>query len=297
MTSTRSTEPLVSRSHASGTIILLIVAAAVLAAPACRSREDAAGPAIAKIGERSVYPDELGDVRGGAARRRALDAAIARVLGAQAARQRRLTDHAQIARQLELLRRRALASEEALLRDALYQSLRDELAPTEVDLRRHYEATKLRYAERQVRLRWWPAPSAAAARARADAEAAKLDRDAAATIGPVSVSDLPPQVVPEVFHLEKPGDRLAAGSETEGFGVVELAEVLPAVTLPFARVRDRVEESWRTLEGQRAFAKLIEELRAQADIEIDEAALANDALWEADRAPAPPQAPAAPPRS
>jgi hypothetical protein len=72
-----------------------------------------------------------------------------------------------------------------------------------------------------------------------------------------------------------------AGSESEGFGVVELVEVLPAVPQPFEAVRDRVEESWRTLEGQRAFARLIAELREKADIEIDEAALANDALWRA----------------
>jgi hypothetical protein len=70
--------------------------------------------------------------------------------------------------------------------------------------------------------------------------------------------------------------------------------VLPAVTLPFEAVRSRVEESWRTLEGQRAFAKLLSELREKADIEIDEAALANDALWEAESAQAMPP-PAAPP--
>jgi hypothetical protein len=59
--------------------------------------------------------------------------------------------------------------------------------------------------------------------------------------------------------------------------------VLPAATLPFEAVRDRVEASWRTLEGQRAFAKLLAELRAKADTEIDEAALANDALWQAEK--------------
>lgn len=55
--------------------------------------------------------------------------------------------------------------------------------------------------------------------------------------------------------------------------------MLPAVSQPFEAVRDRVEESWRTLEGQRAFSKMMEALREEADIEIDEATLANDALW------------------
>jgi hypothetical protein len=261
------------RPHVFGHAAILCVAAL----PACEAPRGDDRPVIATVGEHRLFVDDVPGPRDLADRRRSLDAVIARVLAAESARDRGLAEAAEVAPRLEALRRRALASEEALLRDALFQTLRDELKPTETDLRRHYEVTRLRYAERQVGLLWWPAPSADAARAQA--QAAKLDRKKVETIGPVSVSDLPPKVVPEVFHLTKPGDRLAAGSEAEGFGVVELAEVLPAVTLPFERVRGRVEESWRTLEGQRAFAKLIEELRAEAEIEIDEAALANDALW------------------
>ena len=268
------------RSHPS-TVLQLAGMFCVLASFSCEGRRDGERPTIARVGEHPLYAGDLSGARDLAARRRSLDAAIARILAADAARARGVADRGEVQAKLDALRRRALASEETLLRDALFQTVRDELQPTDADLHAHYEATKLRYAERQVRLRWWPLPSADAARAAAAAKAQSLalSLEKAESIGPIAPSDFPAKVVPEVFHLSKVGDRLAAGSEAEGFGVVELVEILPAVTLPFEAVRGRVEESWRTLEGQRAFAKLIAELRAKADIEIDEAALANDALW------------------
>jgi len=227
---------------------------------------------------------ESGDLAGVATvedRRRSLDATIARVLASQEAAKRGIAQTERVARRLESVRRAAEVQEQALLRDALFASIRDGLEPTEADLRSHYATTKLRYAEREVTLRWWSFDSQRAARSAVEKSGAVERRDAASAeaIGPTLPRSLPAKVVPEVFHLTKVGDRLVAGSESEGFGVVELVEVLPAVGQPFEAVRDRVEESWRTLEGQRAFAKLMAALREKADIEIDEAALANDALW------------------
>ncbi|HEU4429359.1 MAG TPA: peptidylprolyl isomerase [Myxococcota bacterium] len=239
------------------------------------------GTALAIVGDRAILASDLTRTESAQDRRRAVDSIVARILTSQEATRRGLAETELVARRVGALRRAAAAQEEALLRDALFESIRDALAPTEADLRRHYEANKLRYAEREVTLRWWPLGRQEAASAASTKSVPKVVLDAAEaeTIGPISLRALPAKVVPEVFHLTKPGDRLAAGSESEGFGVVELVEVLPAVPQPLEAVRDRVEESWRTLEGQRAFAKLMAELREKADVEIDESALANDALW------------------
>ncbi len=239
---------------------------------------------MVRIGSRTLSAEELG-ARGAtsrAERRRIVEQAVARVVASREAEHRGLAEAPATRQQLDALRREAQAREEALLRDALFESARDALKPTEADLRVHYEGTKLRYAERQVKLRWWTFASSDAARAVLDAKsaAAALTPEKAEILGPLPLSSLPAKVVPEIFHLAKPGDRIAAGSEPEGFGVVELVEVLPAAPLPFEAVRDRAEASWRTLEGQKAFAKLMADLRAKADVEIDEAVLANDALWE-----------------
>ena len=238
---------------------------------------------FARVGGYSVEAGDLARVATVEDRRRSLDAAIARVLASQEAAKRGIAEKDLVRRRVQDLRRAAAVQEQALLRDALFASIRDGLEPTEADLRSHYATTKLRYAEREVTLRWWSFDSQRAARSAVEKSGAVERRDAASaeTIGPRLPRSLPAKVVPEVFHLTKVGDRLAAGSEAEGFGVVELVEVLPAVAQPFEAVRDRVEESWRTLEGQRAFAKLLAELREKADIEIDEVALADDALWQA----------------
>jgi hypothetical protein len=246
---------------------------------ACNRADD---PPLARVGD---YEIEAGDLAGGATvedRRRSLDAAIARALASREAAKRGIAETEVVRRRLQDLRRAAAAQEQALLRDALFASIRDGLEPTEADLLSHYAATKLRYAEREVTLRWWSFDSQEAARSAIEKAGAaeRFDTADAETIGPTLPRSLPAKVVPEVFHLTKLGDRLVAGSESEGFGVVELVEVLPAVPRSFEAVRDRVEESWRTLEGQRAFARLIAELREKADIEIDEAALADDALWQ-----------------
>jgi hypothetical protein len=256
-------------------------------AGACDSSPSDLENRVARVGDAIISAEELraSGLTDPSQRRRLLDQAIARILAAEEATRRQLPRNAEVAARLARLRRDAQAREQETLRDSLFVSVRDGLTPTESDLRRHFEATKLRYAERQVRLRWWGFTTGRESRA-ALAEkggTAALAPGKSESIGPTPLGSLPAKVLPEVFHFAKPGDRLASGTESEGFGVVELVEVLPAAMLPFEAVRDRVEASWRTLEGQRAFAKLMAELREKAHIEIDEAALANDALWQPEK--------------
>ena len=88
-------------------------------------------------------------------------------------------------------------------------------------------------------------------------------------------------VVPPMLLILSPHAAHSWGLNETHPRLADEAVALLARSQPFEAVRDRVEESWRTLEAQRAFAKLLAELREKADIEIDEAALADDALWQA----------------
>ena len=66
-----------------------------------------------------------------------------------------------------------------------------------------------------------------------------------------------------------------AGSDEEGWSLIELAELLPAEPRAFEAVRAEVEASLRRKEATAAFRALVAELRAKADVRVDEAALAR----------------------
>jgi hypothetical protein len=216
-------------------------------------------------------------------RSEALKAAIGRKLAAAEARRRGLVQDGELAARLAALRREAAAREEALLGEALFAQLRDGLELSETEVRAHYERTKARHIERQLRFRRRRFENEAAAREALDAlgSDARLDPAISEEIGPAPVSGLPREILPEALRLRGPGQRALA--EHEGsWWLVELVEVLPAVPRPYQEVRSEVERSLRTIRAQEAYAALLEQLRAQAEIEIDEAVLADDALWAGD---------------
>ena len=125
--------------------------------------------------------------------RRAVDLVVARHLAAVGGAAARVDTSPELAARIDALRREAAAREESLLRDALFASLRDEIALGEDELRAHYEKTKVHYSERQLRLRRQPFESAEAAR-EADAKlgpAGRLDPAASEELGPASVAKLP----------------------------------------------------------------------------------------------------------
>jgi len=216
-----------------------------------------------------------------AKREQLLQAAITRRLAAEEARHRGLDRTSDVQARIEGVRREARASEEAVLRDALFQSVRDGLQISKADLRDYYEKTKSLYFERQVKLRQQAFPSKAeaeAAMAKLGAEG-RLDPAKSEAIGPAAMQDLPKTVVPEAFRLRKPGDRVVVARE-ERFSIVELDEVLPAVQRPFEAVRDRVEKSLRTLRASETYRALLEKRQAEAKIEINQKVLADDSLWK-----------------
>jgi hypothetical protein len=212
----------------------------------------------------------------------ALEAAIARRLAAQEARRRGLADTSEVQAQIAALRLEAAAREEALLRDALYAALQAELKLTDDELRAHYERTRSRYTERRLRLRRMTFPSVEAARAE-DARLGsqgRLDPAGSEEIGPAPLAKLTQMLVPGLLRLREPGQRVVV-ERPDQIALLELVEVLPPEPLPFEEVREQVEQELRAQRSGEAFGKLIEELRAKAKIEVDQAALHDAAAWQA----------------
>jgi parvulin-like peptidyl-prolyl isomerase len=223
---------------------------------------------------RASFPGAMaGDVR------HALDATIARRLVAQEARRRGLDVAPEVQARLAAFRREAAAREDAILRDALMQSLDAEVAVDEAALRAQYEqAAPLRFMSPQLRVRRVAFPSAEAARAedeRLGAEG-RLDPAASEEIGPAPVDELVQQGVMRVLQLQEPGQRIVV-PQGNGFALVELIERLPPSPLPFEKVRPQLEAQLRAQRAGEAFQQLVETLRAQAKLEVDEAALAAEA--------------------
>jgi len=177
----------------------------------------------------------------------------------------------------------ARVREEAILRDALFQELRDGLDPSPEELERHYEQTRNRYLERQIELlgRNFANRDEAAEFETEIGLNGRLGPNVAYAIGPAAVAQLPRELLPEVLRLKDPGDRVVVETD-EGWVLVELVTVHPAVVQPLDAVRDRVEASWRTLRAQEAFRRLLAELEAATEVERYEDAAANASIWNAE---------------
>jgi len=207
--------------------------------------------------------------------RRALDILVARKLLAAEARARGLAGAAGTRAKLAAVRREAAAREEEVLRDALFAALKGDAEPTDAELRAHYEATRLRYAERQFRLLRQRFGSEAAARA-ANTELGRegrLDPAKAEALGPAPVAGLPREIVGAALRLRTPGERGLALEPGGAASLVELVELLPAEPAPFEAVRERVAESVRTQRAQEALRAELARLRAEAKVEVDEEVL------------------------
>jgi hypothetical protein len=238
--------------------------------------ETRSAAALASVDGSAIEAADLAPDAEGARRdpKRQLEAVIARKLAIAEARRRNLDTEPDVAAKLEAIRRDAARSEEDVLRDALFASLRDAVALTGDELHAHYEKTKHRFAERQWRLlrqRFATEAEARAADAKLGAEG-HLDAARADAIGPATAAEVAVATSPEVLRLQRPGQR-ATVAHGGAYELVELVELLPAVPKPFEAVRPQVEAGLRTLRAQEAFRAEIERLRAAAKIEIDAAAL------------------------
>lgn len=233
---------------------------------------------VARVAGEPILRAEIEDADGAPRRadsQQRLDAAIARRLAAGEARRRGLDETPEVRSQIEAIRRGALRAEEALLRDALFEAVRADLELTEEEIRAHHEATQARYFVRQIRLRRQRFETEAQARAAEAAlgSAGRLDPASSEAIGPAGPASLPREVLPDALRLKTPGERVVVGKGS--WAIVELVEVMPAVPQPVEAVRERVEESLRRVRAEAEYRGLLERLRAEAEIEVDEAALAG----------------------
>jgi hypothetical protein len=229
--------------------------------------------ALASVGGSAIEASDLAPDVDGARHdpKRQLEAVIARKLASAEARRRNLDTQPDVVAKLEAIHRGTARSEEEVLREVLFASLRDAVALTDEELRAHYEKTKLRFAERQWRLlreRFATEAEARGADARLGAEG-HLDAARVDAIGPATAAEVAEATSPEVLRLQRPGQRTTV-SHDGAYELVELVEMLPAEPKPFDAVRAQVEASLRTLRAQAAFRAEIERLRAAAKIEIDE---------------------------
>jgi hypothetical protein len=253
--------------------------------------DDVASRVVAHLNGAPIEVDDLrvsfplamrGDLRP------ALDATVARRLVADEARRRGLDAKDDVQAQLAALRSEAAAREETLLRDALVASLDADVAVSEEELRAQYEKAPMRFMEPQLHLRRAAFPTAEAAQAenaRLGADG-RLDPAASEELGPAPVEELMQQGIMGMMRLQEPGERIVVPREGH-YELIELIERLPPAPLPFEKVRPQLEVQLRSQRAGEAFAKLVEELRAKAKLEVDEAALAAEAA----RAPQPGGAP------
>lgn len=212
--------------------------------------------------------------------RQRVEAVIERRLVVREARRRHLDELPRVEKRIATLRREAARRENTALRNALFRTVRDGIDLTESELQQHYQETESQYFERQIHLRWLAFDSEEAART-ADAAlgpSGRLDPDSAEDLGPTALRDLSRSVLPAALQLKKPGERVVI-RKAEEWGLVELVETLPASQLSFEQVRGRVEASLRSLRARDAFAELVERLRSEAEIEIDELVISDETLW------------------
>ena len=238
------------------------------------------GQTVARVDGELITADDLrGGFGGGIGGRAALENAITRRLYAREAKRRELDATPDVRAQIGAVRREAALREDVILETALESELAQQVTVSEEELREQYEKTKDRYTEPRLRIRRARFASAEAARAEDErlGPDGHLDPAASEEIGPASRNELMQrQQLLGIMRLQQPGQRIVVERENE-FWLVELVEVLPPAPPPFEQARARVEEELRAQKAGQAFAKLGQELRAKAQVEIDEAALKNDA--------------------
>jgi hypothetical protein len=256
---------------------------------------------VARLGDRTLDAADLvvtGEVRGETDPDALLKVAVGNVLAAVEARSRGLADDPARRAAIALIRARARVEEDSLLAQTLFETERAALSPSEDELRAHYDATKNRYLVRKMALRrvGYDSKEKAEAADRALGPDGHLDPAAAETISATEIQRLPAAVLPEATYLRRPGQRVVAGKEDEGWSLVELVDNVPADPSPFEDVRERVRDDFTALRAIERVSARVEELRAKANVEVEESALRDQAAFAALRAAAAAKSPTGPSR-
>jgi len=273
-----------------GVWVLAVCAVVCLGALACEPSEapdteggEQAGAVVAWVdGEPLAVEAVLSPRRlsGRSGREARVEAAVLDEIARLEARRRGLHEQPQVKQQLRQVRLDGRRREQEILRAALARQIVGDVEISEAELRRAYEQDERSYRDRQLRLREWSFESKQQARSALEGtgEAGALDPGEAVEVGPLSFRNPSRRYARAMGRLRTPGERVVIEAEGKWL-VVELAEIETDAKLPFEEVR---EQLLRRLQGKRAeqlFEQQLRELRASADVRIDQAVLSDEELW------------------
>jgi hypothetical protein len=276
-----------------------IVAAGVVAClwvSACqpggvRDAEDAepTGVVVAWVDDEGIGLDEvlaIRPARGDEDREARIETAVLGKIANREARRRMLDEQPDVERALSNVRVQAMRREDQILREALKKELAKDVEISEEELRQAYQENERSYRDRQLRLREWSfatqreAQDAVEGVAGADA----LDPGEAVEPDPVSLRN-PPAIYARVMgRLRHPGDRVVVEAKGKWL-VLELVDFVTDARIPYEEVRDHVLRRLRRERAEEVFQERLRELRASADVRLDQAVVSDDELWQERRSP------------
>ncbi len=293
------------RNRASAAAVRILIAIA-LAGAGCAGEppEDKdAGPIVASVGSRKITLTELREelppfragpnASSGDHRRRALDRLIALELSERFARDRGLLEDPRYLERAQAIDREAHRRKQDTLRRILGEDLVREYAATEDEIRTYYEKSQARFRTSRLHLREIVTPTeSVAAEAMEEIAAGTPIEEVVARysvapsaseggrIGPFEQGLVPGDLAPHAHRLRRPGDRAGPFPTPGGWTVLVLDERKTDVPRELDQVRPAIERILQRQQMQERYERLIEEGRQRLGVSIDEAVLANDALFE-----------------
>jgi len=196
------------------------------------------------------------------------------------ARRRKLHQRPKVERALRDTRREIRRRELEILRAALKQEIVQDVEISEQELRQAYEEDERSYLERQLRFRRWSFESEEQARGALEGVegADALDPAQATEEGPFSLRNPPPSYGRAMGRLRHPGERVVIQAEREWL-VLELAGFVNDAKTPFEVVRDHLQRRLQRDRAEKVFEEYLRELRADADVRIDQSVVSDEELW------------------
>jgi hypothetical protein len=219
--------------------------------------------------------------RGDDHREARIEAAVLEKIANLEARKRMLHEKPDVERALRDVRLHAMRRENRVLREALKKDLVKGVEFSEEELRQAYRENELTYRDQQLRLRKW---SFASQREAIDAVegvagAEALDPGKAVEPDPISFRNPPPIYSQVIRRLKSPGDRVVVKAKAKWL-VLEFVELVTDARIPYKEVRDHVRRRLRGERAEEMFQERLRELRASADVRIDQAVVADEELWQ-----------------
>jgi hypothetical protein len=282
-------------------LIVIALVGAGCAEERAEKKDDA--PVVARIGSRNITAielrEELPPMRAGPKastvehRRRALERLVALELSERFAHDRGLLDDPRYLERAQAIDREAHRRKQETLRRILGEDLVRDYVATEDEIRGYYEESQARFRTSRLHLHEIVAHTEAAANAAKEEISAGapveevVARHSVAPsasrggrIGPFEKGLVPGVLAPHAHQLRHPGDLVGPFPTPGGWTVLVLDKLETDVTRELDQVRPAIERIVQRHEMQERYERLIEEGHERFGVSIDEAVLANDAIFE-----------------